>query len=158
MSVATATSAWCSWALTITGSRSTSSPEAPGYWSREPEELVLGKAPRPGTDGQLEPEGFGAGLEDGDRLREDVFVDEEPAAPVLAARRSNSIASAAPLDSSRREALAIGSAVRSAIAVWKFNSASRRPWLISGWYGVYAVYQAGFSTRFRRRTAGVMVP
>ncbi len=42
--------------------------------------------------------------------------------------------------------------------VWKFSRASRRPWLISGWYGVYAVYQAGLSSTLRRITAGVMVP
>ena len=44
--------------------------------------------------------------------------------------------------------------------VWKFSSASSRPWEISGWYGVYAVYQAG---RFEdvaadhRRRDGVVV-
>ena len=42
--------------------------------------------------------------------------------------------------------------------VWKLNSASSRPWLISGWYGVYAVYQAGFSRMLRWITAGRMVP
>ena len=42
--------------------------------------------------------------------------------------------------------------------VWKSSSASSRPWLISGWYGVYAVYQAGFSSTLRRITAGVCVP
>ena len=42
--------------------------------------------------------------------------------------------------------------------VWKLSSASRRPWEISGWYGVYAVYQAGFSSTFLRMTAGVTVP
>ena len=42
--------------------------------------------------------------------------------------------------------------------VWNVSSASRRPWLISGWYGVYAVYQAGFSSTCRRMTGGVTVP
>ena len=42
--------------------------------------------------------------------------------------------------------------------VWKLNSASSRPWLISGWYGVYAVYQAGFSRMLRWITAGRIVP
>ena len=41
--------------------------------------------------------------------------------------------------------------------VWKFSSASSRPWLISGWYGVYAVYQAGFSRMLRSSTGGVSV-
>ena len=41
--------------------------------------------------------------------------------------------------------------------VWKLSNASSRPWLISGWYGVYAVYQAGSSSTLRRMTAGVWV-
>ena len=41
--------------------------------------------------------------------------------------------------------------------VWKFSSASSRPWEISGWYGVYAVYQAGASRMLRRITGGVTV-
>ena len=48
--------------------------------------------------------------------------------------------------------------VRSLTMVWKFRSASSRPWEISGWYGVYAVYQAGLSSTFRRMTGGVIVP
>ena len=47
--------------------------------------------------------------------------------------------------------------VRSLTIVWKFSSASSRPWQISGWYGVYAVYQAGFSSTLRRITGGVIV-
>ena len=42
--------------------------------------------------------------------------------------------------------------------VWKLSSASSLPCEISGWYGVYAVYQAGFSSTLRRITAGVWVP
>ena len=52
------------------------------------------------------------------------------------ARRSNVIASAAAVDSSNSEAPATGSPVRSATVVWNVSSASSRPWLISGWYGV----------------------
>ena len=40
----------------------------------------------------------------------------------------------------------------------KLRSASRRPCEISGWYGVYAVYQAGFCRMFRVTTGGVYVP
>src|SRR5436189_437653 len=65
------------------------------------------------------------------------------------------IASAAAVASSSREALAIGRAVRSATIVWKLSSASSRPCAISGWYGVYAVYQPGFSTMLRWMTWGV---
>ncbi len=46
------------------------------------------------------------------------------------------MASAADVASSSIEALAVASAVRSDTTVWKFSSASSRPWLISGWYGV----------------------
>ena len=41
--------------------------------------------------------------------------------------------------------------------VWKLSSASSRPCEISGWYGVYAVYQAGFSSTLRWITGGVIV-
>ncbi|MNF35436.1 hypothetical protein D3C84_163050 [compost metagenome] len=43
------------------------------------------------------------------------------------------MASAAAVASSSKEALAIDRPVRSMIRVWKFSSASRRPWEISGW-------------------------
>ncbi len=78
--------------------------------------------------------------------------------PFPADRRASVIASAAAVASSSSEAPATGSAVRSSTTVWKVSSASRRPWDISGWYGVYAVYQAGFSSTLRRITAGVIVP
>ena len=53
-----------------------------------------------------------------------------------AARCINVMASAAAVPSSSIEALATLRPVRSATIVWKFSSASSRPWLISGWYGV----------------------
>ena len=68
------------------------------------------------------------------------------------------IASAAAVASSRRDALAISMPVRSLTIVWKLSSASSLPWEISGWYGVYAVYQPGFSRMLRAMTGGVMVP
>jgi hypothetical protein len=73
-------------------------------------------------------------------------------------RRARVIASATAVPSSSIEAFAVVSPVRSVTIVWKFSSASSRPWLISGWYGVYAVYQAGFSSTLRRITGGVWVP
>ena len=73
------------------------------------------------------------------------------------ARRQSVIASAAALDSSSRLAPAVWRPVRSATIVWKVSNASSRPWLISGWYGVYAVYQPGFSRTLRRITGGVCV-
>ena len=72
-------------------------------------------------------------------------------------RRSSVIASAAAVASSSSDAFAISMPVRSATIVWKLRSDSSRPWAISGWYGVYGVYQPGFSKTFRWITAGVMV-
>ena len=66
-------------------------------------------------------------------------------------------ASPAAVPSSSSEALAVVRPVRSATIVWKLISASSRPWEISGWYGVYAVYQDGSSRTLRRMTAGVTV-
>jgi hypothetical protein len=74
------------------------------------------------------------------------------------ARRMSVIASAAAVGSSSSDALAVGRPVRSATTVWNVSSASRRPCEISGWYGVYAVYQPGFSSTLRRMTPGVCVP
>ncbi len=54
----------------------------------------------------------------------------------LVERRTSVIASAAAVASSSIEALAMSSPVRSHTIVWKLSSASSRPWLISGWYGV----------------------
>ena len=45
-------------------------------------------------------------------------------------------ASATAVASSRSDAPATGSPVRSDTAVWKLSSASSRPCEISGWYGV----------------------
>jgi hypothetical protein len=51
----------------------------------------------------------------------------------LATRSAIVIASAAAVASSRREAFATSRPVRSQTIVWKFRSASSRPWAISGW-------------------------
>ena len=73
-------------------------------------------------------------------------------------RRISVMASAAAVASSRSDAPAMGRAVRSLTTVWKLSRASSLPWEISGWYGVYAVYQAGLSSTLRWITAGVTVP
>ncbi len=52
------------------------------------------------------------------------------------ARWQRVIASAAAVASSSIDALAMSSAARSVIMVWKLSSASSRPCEISGWYGV----------------------
>ena len=61
------------------------------------------------------------------------------------------------VDSSSIDAFAVSSPVRSVTIVWKLMSASSRPCEISGWYGVYAVYQDGFSSTLRAITDGVIV-
>ena len=77
--------------------------------------------------------------------------------PLGLTRASIAIASAAAVGSSSSDALARSIAVRSLTIVWKLSKASSRPCEISGWYGVYAVYQAGFSRMLRRITVGVIV-
>ena len=77
--------------------------------------------------------------------------------PFSLSRCSIAIASAAAVGSSSSDAFAMSIAVRSLTIVWKLRSASRRPCEISGWYGVYAVYQAGFSSTLRWITGGVNV-
>ena len=52
---------------------------------------------------------------------------------LLTLRLASVMASAAAVASSSIEALAIGMPVRSHTMVWKFTSASMRPWLISAW-------------------------
>ena len=74
------------------------------------------------------------------------------------ARRAMVMASAAAVPSSSSDALASGRPVRSLTSVWKLSRACRRPCEISGWYGVYDVYQAGFSMMLRSTTGGVAVP
>ena len=54
----------------------------------------------------------------------------------LLTRRISVIASATAVASSSNDEPAVASPVRSVTTVWKLSSASRRPWLISGWYGV----------------------
>ena len=102
------------------------------------------------------PRALRAGADDFDRLRMAGFGDEENVAGPSLSRSDIVIASAAAVASSSIEALAMSSPVSSLTIVWKFNSASRRPWEISAWYGVYCVYQPGFSRTFRWMTGGVM--
>ncbi len=73
------------------------------------------------------------------------------------ARRATSIPSTTAVDSSSIDAFAVARPVRSVTIVWKLMSASSRPCEISGWYGVYAVYQDGFSSTLRVMTDGVNV-
>ena len=79
-----------------------------------------------------------------------------PAGAFFVCSRWNIVmASAAAVPSSRSDAVAMSIAVRSFTTVWKFSSDSSRPCAISAWYGVYGVYQPGFSKTLRRMTLGV---
>ncbi len=146
----------------MTGLRSRTAPEAPGYWSSTP------KTPRSAISAGMPslrsatttstPVGSA-------RVSMTAMVCGSASASTrktpcltLPTRRDSAIASAAAVPSSSSEAPEVGSPVRSATTVWKFSSASSRPCEISGWYGVYAVYQAGFSMTLRRITGGVNVP
>ena len=89
------------------------------------------------ADDELDADRLGPRRQHGDRLRVGVVVDDEAVAmSTLDSRRAMAIASAAAVASSSSEALATGSPVSSLTIVWKLSSASSRPWLISGWYGV----------------------
>ena len=131
----------------------------PGVGQQQPEQLAVGQPVVEVGDDQLDAQRLGAGAQHLERLRQRVRVDDEPGGlRAFPARRSSVIASAAAVASSSSDAPATGRPVRSATVVWNVSSASSRPWLISGWYGVYAVYQAGFSSTLRRITGGVTVP
>ena len=97
-------------------------------------------------------------VEQRERLRQRVGVDDEAVRGRLRrpAREQHALDDRGP--SSSIDAFAVSRPVRSATIVWKLMSASSRPCEISGWYGVYAVYQLGFSSTFRWITAGVTVP
>ncbi len=148
----------CAASTSVVWSRT--APLAPGYWSSTPKQSSSrsgsASAARSATTTSM-PSGSA-------RVRITAIVCGRASAstrktlPVARpARRDSVIASAAAVASSNSDAPATGSPVRSDTIVWKFSSASSRPWEISGWYGVYAVYQAGFSNTERRTTGGVWV-
>ena len=64
------------------------------------------------------------------------LVEQADNDDAMAAAMETYGASAAAVDSSSIDALAVASPVRSVTIVWKLMSASRRPCEISGWYGV----------------------
>ena len=136
-SAATATVALAACAASITGPRSRTSPDAPGYCSRTPKTPVKSVSSVTGATRSSMPSGS-ARVRSTSRVcgRQSASARKVGPAPRGATRRARVIASAAAEASSSSDALATGSAVRSQIMVWKFSSASRRPWEISGWYGV----------------------
>ena len=158
-SAATATTAPRSLAAAATADQSRTSPDAPGYCSSSP---AISPSGSPSAATSRTSIGMPIGFA---RVRITAMVCGRQSASsttgavgaVRDTRRASATASAAAVASSSRLAFAVGSPDRSATTVWKFSSASSRPCAISGWYGVYAVYQDGFSMMFRRITGGVIV-
>ncbi len=158
-SEATATNVSRPCAASISGLRSRTAPLDPGYCTRRPKKSPSGRPSVVSATTTSMPSASArvcttaivwANVSASTRKRSDLLF--------LFDRCASVIASAAAVPSSSSDAFAVGSPVRSETTVWKFSSASSRPWEISGWYGVYAVYQAGFSTRRRTITDGVKVP
>ena len=85
-----------------------------------------------------------------------LFAAKKPRFLPRPIERHIAIASAAAVASSSSDEPASGSPVRSAMTVWKLSSASSLPCEISAWYGVYCVYQPGFSRMLRWITGGTM--
>ena len=77
---------------------------------------------------------------------------------LVARRRISVTASATAVLSSRSEAFAVSSPVRSVTMVWKFQEGLQPTLADLGLVGLYAVYQAGLSSTLRRMTPGVIVP
>ncbi len=157
-SAATHTSAPTPWAAATSGAWSRTAPDAPGYCTCRPKNSAGSSSTSRSSTRTSMPSGCA-------RLAITAMVCGNASASTTYtglllrdARRARVIASAAAVPSSSIDAFAVARPVRSVTIVWKFSSASSRPWLISGWYGVYAVYQAGFSSTLRRITAGVCVP
>jgi hypothetical protein len=84
----------------------------PGYWKIAPKTCARVKRIGCAHD-HLDPQGRGAGLHDGNILRVAVFIDKNAVALDFATRCAMVIASAQAVASSRSEALATGSPVRS---------------------------------------------
>jgi len=155
-----ATWAPAAWAASIAGRGSATAPDAAGYCSSTPNSSPAGwAAMSSGVTGPVTSSMPSGSARVASTAR---VCGRQPASarntlPRPAARRARVMASAAAVASSSMDAPETGSPARSAVMVWKLSSASRRPWEISGWYGVYAVYQAGLSSTLRRMTAGVAV-
>ena len=109
------------------------SPELPGYCSSAPNTAAGSRSFERIADFDAQPSGSA-------RVRTTAIVCGWHSASTknafvcdFATRRAIAMASAAAVASSSNEAFAMSSEQSSQIIVWKFNRASSRPWLISGW-------------------------
>ena len=134
--MATATRVPCAWRCSISAVRFRTRPLLPGSWRSTPNTSSSAIAVSTSATRTSSPSGSA-------RVCTTAMVwgwqsasttNVSPAA--VPTRCSKVIASAAAVASSRSDALASSVPVRSVTIVWKFSSASRRPWEISGWYGV----------------------
>ena len=82
MSAATTASAPRSWAASITGRGSATSPDAPGYWISTPLSSPSGRPSAQVGDHDLDAHALRAGADHLDRLRQGVGVDDEGAGRV----------------------------------------------------------------------------
>ncbi len=135
-SAATQASAPAACRPSITAVKSWQAPSVPGYWNSAPKTPAGSRSANGSPTTTVQPSGSA-------RVRITSIVcgwasrsTKKAEAFDVAARWQSAIASAAAVASSSSEALATSSPVRSATMVWKLSSASSRPWLISGWYGV----------------------
>lgn len=139
-SAATVTIAPSPWACSMTGSMARTAPEAPGYWSstpKTPRSAISAGMPslRSATTTSTPVGSARVSITATVCGRVSASTRKTPFL-TLPTRRDRAIASAAAVPSSSSEAPEVGSPVSSATIVWKFRRASRRPWEISGWYGV----------------------
>ncbi len=134
-SAATIASAPAAWAASISAPRWRTRPVVPGYCSSTAKGLAAAMASGSpgGTSARVQPRAA-ARVATTARVCGCRSVATATTSPFAReAARAMATASAAAVASSSREALAIGSPVRSQIAVWNTSSASRRPWAISAW-------------------------
>jgi hypothetical protein len=111
-------------------------PNGPGSCRSTPKHRSTSRSVSGIAHHHLDAERLGPRGHDGDGLRVAVASTKNADPLCLDRRLAMVMASAAAVPSSRSDALARSMPVRSATIVWKFSSASSRPWLISGWYGV----------------------
>ena len=134
-SAATIASASTSCAASISSDRSRTAPVVPGYCSSTAKGLAAPIAARsPGaTSTSVMPTACARVATTARVCGCRSVATATTSEPLLLTACAIATASAAAVASSSREALAISMPVSSQTMVWKFSSASSRPWAISAW-------------------------
>ena len=112
--------------------KSRTSPLAPGYWKSAPKTDAGSRSAKGSPTTISIPSGSARVFTTLIVCGKQSASTKKAAAFDFDCRRASAIASAAAVGSSSSEALAMSIPVRSETMVWKFSSASSRPWLISG--------------------------